>query len=358
MDFKDQIKQLASRLDKIKEQILTEEATKNAFIMPFIQALGYDVFDPTEVVPELDCDLVKKKGEKIDYAIRKDGETIMLIECKHWQQNLNLHETQLERYYIASKAKFGVLTNGVEYRFYTDLSKPNIMDKTPFLVVNMMQLRDNQVDELKKFHKSYFNIDTIISTASELKYMSELKSVIREEYTNPSEDMVRMLAKRVYDGIITQKVLEQFSLLVKRSMDSYLNDAIADRLNVAMTATEAKLEQAESAPDESEVGDGQKIITTDEEMEGFYIIKAILRTVIPAERIAYRDAQSYFAVMIDDNNRKTVCRLYFNSANKKLAIVKEDKTETKYTLTCLDDIYSYADELRTEVARFVEDTNQ
>lgn len=356
MDFKDQIKQLSSRIEKIKDNIATEEATKNAFIMPFIQALGYDVFDPTEVVPELDCDLVKKKGEKIDYAIQKDGETIMLFECKHWQQNLNLHETQLQRYFVASKAKFGVLTNGIEYRFYSDLNKPNLMDEAPFLTVNMLNLKDDQITALRQFHKSYFNLEGILSSASQLKYMSSLKAVIREEFQNPSEDLVRMLAKRVYDGLATKNVIEQFTELVKKSLTEYVNDAIADRLNIAMATTETKPEQA-AATDEpeqaAEEGEDSKIVTTEEEMEGFYIVKAILRNAIAAERIFYRDAQSYFAILIDDSNRKTICRLYFNSANKRLAIIKADKSEVKYNIDTLDDIYTHADELKAEVARFV-----
>lgn len=360
MDFKDQIKQLSARIDKVKDNIATEEATKNAFIMPFIQALGYDVFDPTEVVPELDCDLVKKKGEKIDYAIQKDGETIMLFECKHWQQNLNLHETQLARYFVSSKAKFGVLTNGIEYRFYSDLSKPNLMDEAPFLIVNMLNLKDDQITALRQFHKSYFNLEDILSSASQLKYMSRLKAVIREEFQSPSEDMVRMLAKRVYEGIVTKNIIEQFTELVKKSLTDYVNDAIADRLNIAMATTEPKSEQTtvtdpdDAAPATEDTGDN-KIVTTEEEMEGFYIVKAILRNVIPADRIFYRDAQSYFAVLIDDSNRKTICRLFFNSANKRLAIIKADKSEVRYNLDTLDDIYTHADELKAEVARFVND---
>ena len=110
MDFKDQIKQLSERISSLKGNILTEEATKNAFIMPFIQTLGYDVFNPMEVVPEMDCDLIKKKGDKLDYAIMQDGEPILLIECKHWEQNLDLHATQLQKYFVASKAKFAVKT--------------------------------------------------------------------------------------------------------------------------------------------------------------------------------------------------------------------------------------------------------
>lgn len=357
MDFKDQIKQLAARIEKVKENISTEEATKNAFIMPFIQALGYDVFDPTEVVPELDCDLVKKKGEKIDYAIQKDGETIMLFECKHWQQNLNLHETQLQRYFTSSKARFGVLTNGIEYRFYSDLNKPNLMDTAPFLVVNMEKLKEEQITALRQFHKSYFNLEDILSSASELKYMSELKSVIKEEFANPSDDMVRLLVKRVYEGIVTQKVIEQFKDIVKRSLNDHINDAIADRLNIAISSTESKPEQ-EATVDQAPAGESQdetKIVTTEEELEGFYIVKSILRSILHADRITYRDAQSYFAILIDDNNRKSICRLYFNSSNKRIGIVKADKAEAKYPIDSLDDIYTHSEELKAEAGRFAEE---
>lgn len=357
MDFKDQLKQLSARIDKVKDNIATEEATKNAFIMPFIQTLGYDVFDPTEVVPELDCDLVRKKGEKIDYAIQKDGETIMLFECKHWQQNLNLHETQLARYFVSSKAKFGVLTNGIEYRFYSDLSKPNLMDDTPFLVVDMLNLKDDQITALRQFHKSYFDLEGILSSASQLKYMSSLKNIIRDEFQNPSEELVSMLAKRVYDGRVTKNVIEQFTDLVKKSLVDYINDSIADRLNIAMATTEAKSEQAVTTDNTTAQDDeveNSKIVTTDEEMEGFFIVKAILRSIIPGERIFYRDLQTYFAIIIDDNNRKTICRLYFNNPDHKyIAIIKADKSEACYGIDSLDDIYGHSEELRKEAEKFI-----
>lgn len=140
----------------------TEEATKTALVMPFLQLLGYDVFDPIEVMPEFNCDIGTKKGEKIDYAIFKDEKPIILIECKHWQQDLNLHDNQLLRYFHVSNAKFGVLTNGIVYRFYTDLENPNKMDEKPFLEVNLSDYRGIQIEELKKFHKTYFDLDNII----------------------------------------------------------------------------------------------------------------------------------------------------------------------------------------------------
>lgn len=351
MDFKDYCKQLAERVSNLKEQIATEEATKNAFIMPFIQMLGYDVFNPMEVIPEMDCDLVKKKGEKIDYAIMKDGEPIMLIECKHWKQDLNLHDNQLKKYFVASKARFGVITNGIVYRFYTDLIKTNIMDDSPFLEVDMENLKESHIEELKKFHKSYFDIDNILSTASELKYMSELKSLIKSEFSEPSVELVRLFTKQVYGGVVNQKVLEQFTDLVKRSLANHINDVMSERLNVAINITEEPAQQP--IQEQTAEEPTSKIVTTKEELEAFYIVKAILRNVIPAERITYRDAQSYFAIFIDDNNRKPVCRLYLNKTSNVIGIFNQDKNEIKHKIETLDEIYNYQEDLITAIQKYL-----
>lgn len=348
MDFKDYIKQLAERITKLKDNIQTEEATKNAFIMPFIQTLGYDVFNPMEVVPEMDCDLVRKKGEKIDYAILKDGEPIILFECKHWMQDLDLHSTQLQKYFVASKAKFGVLTNGLIYRFYTDLCKPNLMDDTPFLEIKMLSLKDEQIEELKKFHKSYFNIENIISSAGELKYLAELKRIIKNESASPSDEFVKMLVRRIYDGKVTQSIIEQFRELVKQSINDYINDVISERLNIAIKSIDREKES--NTKQEEQVEDivtieKNKIVTTDEEMEAFFIVKSILRSHIPVDKITFRDAQSYFSVFYDNNNRKPICRFYFNTTNKSIGVIGNDKLETKHKVECLDDIYTYSEDL-------------
>lgn len=346
MDFKDNIKQLADRVVKLRDSILTEEATKNAFIMPFINTLGYDVFNPLEVVPEMTCDIAMKKGEKIDYAIMKDGEPIILIECKHWAQDLNLHDNQLIRYFNVSKAKFGVLTNGVIYRFYTDLIEPNKMDEKPFLEVNITELRDSQIEELKKFHKSYFNVENVLSSASELKYMGELKSIIAKEFSSPSSEFVKYLSKQVYDGVITAKLLDQFTELTKKSISSYINELISDRLKSALkteTVEEAKNEEIDNKVLEE---DENKIITTEEEIESYFIVKSILRQTVDVSRVVYRDAQTYFAILLDDNNRKPICRMYFNAISKKyIATFDENKKETKHEITSLNDIYNYSEYL-------------
>ena len=358
MDFKDSIKQISERIENLKDNLQTEEATKTALIMPFINALGYDVFNPLEVLPEMCCDIGTKKGEKIDYAIMKDGEPVILIECKHWAQDLNLHDNQLLRYFNVSKAKFGVLTNGIIYRFYTDLAEPNKMDGKPFLEVNLLDLKDAQIEELKKFHKSYFDINEILSSASELKYMGELKTAIGKEFSSPTPDFVKYFGKQVYDGVFTPKVLEQFTGLVKRTIGNYINDTISERLKAAIKDNEENREKTEDEATEqttdSKEKDDAKIITTEEELEAFYIIKSILRATVPAERVTYRDAQTYFAVFIDNNNRKTVCRLYLDSAtNKRLTFLDENKKEQHNKIQSIDDIYNYADQLIAAASKFI-----
>lgn len=353
MDFKTQIKQLGERVAKLKDQIQTEEATKNAFIMPLLQCLGYDVFDPMEVVPEFVTDIGIKKGEKIDYAILKDGNPTILVECKHWAQNLNLHNGQLLRYFHVSPARFGILTNGINYKFYSDLVEPNKMDEKPFLEFNIDEIKDNQIDELKKFHKTFFDAETIINTAGELKFMNELKQVIQQEFTNPTNDFVKYLTKQVYTGVVSTKVLERFTVLAKKSIQQHINDVISDRLKTALNDTDVEPTPSEDV----QIPEISKIFTTEEELEGFMIVKAILRQQVDVSRISHKDAQTYFSIMLDGSIRKTICRLYLNGNKKYIATFDENRKEVKNEITSLDDIFSYSNILLNAVNTY-EDKKQ
>lgn len=357
MDFKDQIKQLAERIGRLRESIQTEEATKTAFVLPFLQYLGYDIFNPLEVVPEYISDIGTKKGEKVDYAIlRDDRQPCILIECKHWTQSLTLHDNQLLRYFHVTTARFGILTNGIIYRFYTDLIDPNKMDEKPFLEVNLLDIRENQFEELKKFHKSYFDVDQIISTASELKYTSELKQLIQQELTHPSDVLVRHFAKQVYSGQLTGKMMEYFGNLVRKSFQHTFSDQITDRLKTALNQEEIAVTASSSVesvtPATAEEKGGPVILTTAEELEGFYIVRAILRTQIDPSRIVHRDAQSYFAILLDDNNRKPLCRLYFNGQKKFISFVDESKKEVRFEIQTLNDIFMYEENLLRSLSQF------
>jgi hypothetical protein len=360
MDFKDEIKRFGDKVEKLKTQIQTEEATKNAFIMPFIKVLGYDVFDPFEVMPEFIADIGIKKGEKVDYAILKEGQPSVLIECKHWGENLDPHNSQLFRYFHTTAAKFGLLSNGIIYRFYTDLVEPNKMDEKPFFEFNVTDIKDNQIEELKKFHKSYFNIENIQTTASELKYMNELKTLINAEFQNPSETFVKYFAKQIYRGMLTSKIVEQFGTLTRKSIQQYINDLITERLKSALKKendaelTDAEKEVPITNPDEKR----SAIETTEEEKEGYLIVKTILRKKIKPARIVYRDAQSYFAILLDDNNRKTICRLYFGISRKYIGTFDEQKKETKTEISTVDDIFKFEEILHKTVGWYDSDKVQ
>lgn len=346
MDFKDQILQLAARVEKLLPQLKTEEATKNALIMPFIQVLGYDVFNPFEVNPEFIADIGIKKGEKVDYAIMKEGEPTILIECKHHLEKLDPHNSQLFRYFHTTTAKFGLLTNGLTYRFYTDLVEKNKMDSTPFFEFNITEIKEAEIVELKKFHKSYFDIENITNTASELKYLNELKTLLVQEMVTPSDNFVSFFAKQVYSGVLTAKVKEQFQPIIKRSFNSLINDSISERLKSALNQ-EKQIEVAEATKlEEAAVAESvSEIVTTEEELEGFYIVKSLLRQHVDSKRINYRDALSYFAILLDDNNRKTICRLYLGATKKYLAMLDDNKKEIKHEINSLDEIYKYTEDL-------------
>ena len=364
MDFKDQVVRLSDNIKKQKDKIATEEATKNAFIMPMIAALGYDVFNPFEVVPEMDCDLIKKKGEKIDYAIMKDENPILLIECKHCKQDLNLHDTQLQKYFVASKARFGVLTNGIEYRFYTDLEKINIMDEKPFLIVNMLDLSDADIEQLKKFHKSYYNEEDVLSTANELKYTTEIKSILNNEFASPTAEFVRFFARQAYtSGQITSKVIDMFTPLVKKSITSVINDIISDRLNTAIKNSEQTSDSLQTIDNtsintstedtEKKLPDGvvymdkeSGVLTTQEELDAYNIVRSILRKSVDVSRITYKDYKSYFVVNIDNSQWFWICRVSIGARKKQIGIpVDQYKSCEWIQIDNMDDIFKYADRL-------------
>lgn len=303
-------------------------------------------------MPEFVTDVGTKKGEKIDYAIFKDGNPTILVECKHWKQNLDLHDGQLLRYFHVSRARFGLLTNGIIYRFYSDLVEPNKMDEKPFLEFSITEIKDNQIEELKKFHKTVFDAESISNTASELKYTNELKQLLQQELANPSAELVKHFARQVYPSVITARVLDQFTGLTKKSIQQHISDLVTERLKTALTKEDEKAKEQAALEAEQAQAQESKITTTEEELEGFMIIKTILRQKIKVDRIAYRDAQTYFAILLDDNNRKTICRLYFNGSKKYIAIFDEHKKEVKNELSSLDDIFNHTESLLKVVEHY------
>lgn len=356
MDFIEELRNLSARIEKQKDIIETEEATKNAFVMPFINLLGYDVFNPSEVVPEFTADIGTKQGEKVDYAIKKDDEVIMLIECKKYGADLtDAHTSQLYRYFSSVHARIAVLTDGVLYRFYTDLEESNIMDTKPFLDFNMLDIQQPLVNELKRFSKSAFDLETTLTAASDLKYTKEIKQTMLEQLETPTEDFVRFFLSQVYGGVKTQPVIQQFTDIVRPALNQFLNEQINQRLRTAIESGEVTEDAIEvEIPDETtDETVESRIVTTEEELEGFFTVKSIVREVVAADRIGHKDTIQYMSVVLDGSNRKPICRLHFNSAQKYLTLRNEDKSYERVDIESIDDIYNYADRLKTTALSYV-----
>lgn len=346
MDITDRLRELAARATRLHGSIQTEEACKHALILPFLALLGYDVFNPDEVVPEFVADVGTKKGEKIDYAIRKAGKVILLVECKWNGKGLTLENaSQLFRYFAVTDARCALLTNGLTYQLYTDIDEPNKMDRHPFFVFNLLDFSDGQVDELKKFTRDAFDIDNVVGTAGTLKYSAQVKGILAAELANPSDEMVRLLASRIYDGRMTQAVREQFTAIVQRSLNEFIRERVSDRLKTALRADTEEIATVVTA-------EADEVVTTEEEHEGYNIIRAILREDVDARRIVMRDAKSYCAILLDDNNRKQIARLHFNAQSKKYVGLFAGKVEERIEISTLEDIFKLAPRLRATLAAY------
>lgn len=343
------LRAIAERVKSHSSTMATEEAVKTAVVLPFLRSLGYDVFDPTEVVPEFTADAVGKKGEKVDYAIKIDNDIRILIECKPISVALEKkHLDQLYRYFSVTNAKFAILTNGRTFNFYTDLEAPNKLDTRPFLVFDVTDFNAGIVAELRKFEKGSFDVSAILATAERLKYTSGVKQVISKLIEEPSEDFVRMASAGVYEGRMTSQVREMFTGVVRAAFREVIMDTVKSRLSSALADTEEVIEKID-AP----VEDEPDVVTTEEEREGYMIVKAIVRDTISPKRIVMRDQKSYCGILVDNNNRKPLARLWFNRSVKYIGLF-DGEEEERLIVDSLDKIYEYADRLRATARKYVD----
>lgn len=358
MAFEDALADMATKVRDYAGSLATEEATKTAVVMPFVsRVLGYDVFNPQEVVPEFVADVGIKKGEKIDFAVMRDATVQMLIEVKKIGEPLNLaHASQLVRYFHVSNARIGILTNGQHWHFFTDLDKPNIMDAKPFLRLDLLDVDPYILPDLKKLTKDTFDLESVLLAAGELKYVSALKRAIGEQFENPSEELMRLLAGTFHEGMFTQKVREVYMRLTAKALTQFINDSVNSRLKSALGGAApvigAAPDQAPEPITRQVPEDDSEIVTTLEEIEGFQIVRAIVASEVPFSRVVSRDQKSYFAVLVDDNNRKPICRLHFNRRQLFIGLFDADKNERREPLNSVEEIYNHAEELRETVRRY------
>ncbi len=317
MDFVEKITQFSKRVDSIKESLLTEEATKTSIILPFFQILGYDVFNPCEFVPEYTADIGTKKGEKVDYAVMMDNVPLILIEAKPCSSELNTkHMGQLMRYFSVTKARFAILTNGILYRFYSDLEEKNKMDTIPFLEFNLLDFKKDDLEELKKFQKDTFNLKSILNSASDLKYLTMVKNEIAEQFRNPSDQLVKVLInKNIYSSAKTQSVLDKFKPMIKKAFDEYINDTISERLSNVISPGSLPNPEPKEKTD---------TVLSEKEIEMLDYIKNIIDTELD---IKYRKTSRYVYMQLGEVSAKWICRVYIRKEQHLLTLHKFEDTD-------------------------------
>ncbi len=312
MAFEDDIQRHVEQLKSRLPHVHGEEATKQALVVPFLQVLGYDVYDPREVQPEYIADFAEKKTrgqlEKIDYAVRVSGEPAIFVECKAADVELENHEAQLARYFNATPTvRVAVLTNGLRYKVFTDLQQQNLMDEKPWMDFDLRTIKPAEIDALKRFRKTDFAADQVVSLAERMTYYNVLVNFVSAQLRDPSEAFVRFVAGEIPTiGRVTAKVVERISPILREAIQAAIVDHVAKSFN--------REPEPAPPPQNTPVVDAQSqdsrdgIVTTAEELEGWALITKIVKEVYPDAVVAYRDSKSYFTV-IQKNIRKWFVRL-------------------------------------------------
>lgn len=326
MSFEDELKEFTKTIPDKLEHIDSEETTKIALITPFLRLMGYDTTNPAEVKAEYTADVGTKQGEKVDFALIQENEPIIFIECKSAANKLSDENiSQLYRYFSITDIQIGILTNGIEYKFFTTGEDNNRMDEKPFLDLDLTNLTKKDIKELEKFKKINFNVDEVVSRADNLKYRNLIKKTLLSEFENPTEDFIKAIGRQVYDGILTQNIKEKFGTIITIAINEIINEKINKTLSDAVASNEGKQEQNNEIEDEAE----EIIVTTELEREAYFIVKSIVSEIIDANRVAMRDRKHYCNILYDDNQRFPIVRLYFNNQDHLRVEFYDDITLTK-----------------------------
>ncbi|AFY41860.1 type I restriction endonuclease [Nostoc sp. PCC 7107] len=362
MDFVDQVRAFASTIPAKLGSIKTEEATKHFLIMPFIQQiLGYDAFNPDEVMPEYDANVGASTNYKLDYAIFQNGQPAILIECKRYGTDFkNDREwSQLFAYFMATDARIGVLTDGVIYKFYADLERTNKMDKTPFLELNLLNLNESAIREFSKLTKSAFNVAEAITAASELKYVGGIKALLKKQVEEPKSEFVKYFFKELCpENNFVGQLKDEFTGYTQRAIKEFIREEIESLLDEATGRSKTKQETPIPTEPQTETELTTKQTDfSDEEKEGYYILKSILCQVVEPARITHKDTASYCNILLDGNSWRQIVRFYFNNSNsKKLEIFSLDtngnKVSEKVSIDNVNEIYQYADKFKAIVSAY------
>lgn len=363
MDFVDEVKALAAKTPGLLGHIKTEAATRTALVEPFIRALGYDTSDPTEVVPEFGANITVpgvNQDKHVDYAIMKDGKPIILIEVKQHGTDPNKGYSQLFGYFTPVDARIAIATNGLIYRFYADLEKDHVMDKQPFLELDMLNLKEPLVEELKRLSKSVFDVDEMLKAGNELRFVGGILDILTQQKVDTDPEFAKYFFQKLCPNkAFAGGIKQEFAAFTQKALNRFIREQIESLLDIT-TPVDISPSTPRSAPPidvvEPDPEPKNQIVTTTEEIEGFHIIKSILREVIDPNRIFTRDVVAYCGILLDDNKNKIICRFYFNNPqSKKIELFDyqaDERKPEKFSIENLNDIYKYADRIKATVAYY------
>ena len=345
MEFSEAITALADRAQKVRSSLKTEEATKTALVLPFIQVLGYDVFNPLEVVPEYIADIAGRKGDKVDYAIMQADKPIMIIECKCCGANLDeIKAGQLHSYFLALDSKIGILTDGIRYLFFSSDKDDKHMDTKPFMEFSLDNVDPVLLPELRKLCKGKFDLETTLSTVHKLKYTRQIKLLLARNLETPEEKFIRYFMKEA-DVWGSAKMKERFAEYVKSAFTEFITEQAVGKVKDAFAPTTKKEEEAEPlllpVIPEPEFTENERL--------AFYIVKFLLMGTVDPERIFLRSmiGLGRSTVILDDTIRMPLLRLNFNKPEKlSIGVIGEDRTDNWIVIEKLDDILQHAEAIR------------
>ena len=359
IEFIDEVRARSGRFsERLKHPLESEEAAKTAFVLPFIQMLGYDIFDPSEVVPEFTADAGTKRHEKVDYAIMRDGRPIILVECKRRGASLNGEQvSQLLRYFTVTTARIAILTDGIRYLFHSDLEEPNVMDARPFFEFNMLDFSEPHVRELTRFTRPTFDETEISDAARNLKYTNEIKRVLAEELASPSDDFLRFIVRRVHAPAARVSTAARRAIyeLAHPAMGQFMHEYVNDRLKTALTANDHH-EQPDVHVAEPEALADEPRAHSALELEALEVVRNVIGDLVAPERVALATPTKYYTsvVLQDDTNRdRTLCRLAGNRISTLSVAVNLDEANgrwKRHRLGAAERLHDHSDAIRARLA--------
>lgn len=315
--FIERVRRHAEHVINVGTHCSTEETTKQALILPLLDILGFSPFDPTRVKAEYGADFPgAKANERVDYALFCHDVPVMFIEAKAYNEKLHNHAPQLARYFNATpEVAVAAITNGHEWRFFTDLNNKNVMDVDPFLVIDFKAIDGSLISRLARFRHDEFQPEALRTLAEESVFLAAFKDVVRKSVLECDQDFVRFVAgKSVVQRTLTARFIETITPIVKQAVAHSMSDMVVSSLSAPTPV--ATPQASEPAPDTSKADlvdpANPKVVTTYAERRLLEIVQDILG---PASEVSSKDTESYFSILYQGKVNRWLVRYFAEKKN-------------------------------------------